>query len=126
VFFNAALVACTAACLDGKNPSILEGFEASMAHLPSIFGWALISATVGLALRIIGDRSCWTGKIITSILGFAWTLISYFVIPIIVFEDKNPIEALKKSKELIGKTWGVRCSPKTGQSHKVVFCHGRA
>ena len=28
------------------------------------------------------------------------------MIPIIVFEDKNPIEALKKSKELIGKTWG--------------------
>jgi len=45
---------------------------------------ALLSATVGLILRIIEDRSKWVGRIVAGLLGMAWTVASFMVVPVIV------------------------------------------
>src|SRR4029077_13330612 len=76
------------------------------ARLPVIAGWALVSATVGLILRIIEDRSARIGQIVAALLGMAWTVVSFLVVPILVIENKGPIAALKDSTALLKKTWG--------------------
>lgn len=106
VFFNAAIVACAAIRIDGGDPTVADGLRAAMSRLPVILGWALVSATVGLILRFIEDRSDKVGQIVAGLLGMAWTVISFLVIPILVIENKNPIAALKDSTALLKRTWG--------------------
>jgi hypothetical protein len=66
----------------------------------------VVSATVGLILRIIEDRSDKIGQIVAGLLGMAWTVVSFLVVPILVIENKGPIVALKDSTALLKKTWG--------------------
>ena len=106
VIFNAAMVACVAARMSGGSPTLGDGFRTAAARLPVIIGWALVSASVGLLLRIIEDRSERIGRIAAGLLGMAWTLVSFLVVPILVIENKGPIAALKDSTTLLKKTWG--------------------
>jgi hypothetical protein len=106
VFFNAGIVACATIRMTGGNPTIGDGFRAAAARLPVIAGWAVLSATVGLILRIIEDRSDKVGRFVAGLLGAGWTVVSFLVVPILVVENKNPFEALKDSTMLLKKTWG--------------------
>jgi cytochrome c biogenesis protein CcdA len=106
VFFNAAIVACVTIRMKGGDPSVSDGLRAAFARLPLIAGWALVQATVGLILRIIEDRSEMIGKIVAGLIGLAWTLTSFLVIPVLVVEEKGPLAALEESTTLLKKTWG--------------------
>jgi len=92
--------------MSGGDPTIGDGFREAFGRLPLIAGWALVSATVGLILRIIEDRSRKFGKIVAGLLGMAWTVMSFLVIPILVIDKKGPIEAFKESTALLKRTWG--------------------
>jgi hypothetical protein len=106
VFFNAAIVACATIRMGGGQPTLGDGLRVAAARLPVILGWALVSATVGFALRLIEDRSEKAGRLVSGLLGMGWTAVSFLVIPILVNENKNPIAALKDSTALLKKTWG--------------------
>src|SRR5437870_9625977 len=69
VFFNSALIACVLIHFDGEHPTLGDGFRAAFSRLPQIFLWALVSATVGLTLKIIQERSEKLGKIVAALLG---------------------------------------------------------
>src|ERR1700676_5208466 len=62
VFFNAALVTCALMSINGEEPTIGAGFDAACKRLPQILGWALVSATVGVILKVIEDRSAKVGQ----------------------------------------------------------------
>ena len=53
MFFNAALIGCARIRFEGGNPTLDDGFRTGIDRLPQIFGWALISATVGMILKIL-------------------------------------------------------------------------
>ncbi|MEJ2684395.1 MAG: DUF6159 family protein [Candidatus Sulfobium sp.] len=106
VFFNAAIVACARVRMEGGNPTVSDGLRAAASLLPLIAGWALISATVGLILRVIEDRSERLGQLVAGLLGVAWTVASFLVVPVLVVEKKGPFTALKESTVLLKKTWG--------------------
>jgi hypothetical protein len=105
-FFNTAIISCAMLRMAGGNPTVGDGFREAASRLPQIAGWALLSATVGLILRIIEDRSEKIGRIVAGLLGMAWTVMSFMVVPVIVAERKGPFAALKGSTELLRKTWG--------------------
>ena len=55
--------------------------------------WALVSAVVGLVLRILAGRAREQGgimgfisQLVVALLGAAWTMLTYFVVPLIVIE----------------------------------------
>lgn len=106
IFFNTALISCVNAKLNGKDLSIGEGLSAAAQHLPSILGWAVISATVGLVLHLLEERSGLIGQIVFSLIGGAWALVTYFVVPILVLENKGVFGSIGESFDLIKKTWG--------------------
>jgi len=106
IFFNSALVACAAARLTGGTPTFGDGIRTALSRLPVIAGWALVSATVGLLLKVIEDRSDKIGQIVAGLIGMAWTVMTFLVVPVLVIENKGPIAALKESTSLLKKTWG--------------------
>lgn len=123
VFFNAALVSCALIRLRGGNPTIGDGFRGAMKCLPAIFGWAFLSAVVGMLLQAVEERVGFIGKFVVSLIGLAWAIASYFVIPVIVTENVGPIEALKRSSSVIRKTWGETLVTQVGLS-VIVFGAG--
>jgi hypothetical protein len=68
-------------------------------------GYAFISATVGMILRWISERGA-IGQIVSSIIGLAWGLATYLVIPVLVIENIGPIEGIKRSTKMLKDTWG--------------------
>jgi hypothetical protein len=107
-FFNAGIVACAIERLRGGEPDVAFGFREAMARLPLIIGWALLSATVGLVLRVIEERSEKVGRIVAGLLGIAWGVVTYLVVPVLVVERKGPFAAMKSSGALLKQTWGER------------------
>lgn len=106
VFFNSALVACAIIRFRGGDPTLADGFQAATSRLPQIAGWALVSATVGVILRVIESRSERAGQFVASLLGTAWTIATFFVVPVLVVERVGPLEAGKRSVAILRRTWG--------------------
>lgn len=106
VFFNVALVSCAMLRLDGGNPTFSYGIKMASSRLKYITEWALLSATVGLVLQAISSRSGALGKIVIGLVGFAWSVATYFVIPIIAFEQVGPLQAIKRSASVLKNSWG--------------------
>lgn len=106
VFFNSALVYCASVCLSGGHATVKDGLKAAWDRVGTIFMWALVAASVGLALRIIEDRVEKLGKIIAWVLGTAWTLMTYFIVPVLVFEDLGIVDSVKRSTSVLKRTWG--------------------
>lgn len=106
LFFNVAVVHCASMRLKGGDPTIADGFRASMQHLGRIAMWALISATIGLILKTVAERSKIVGAIVARIAGAAWSIATYFIVPVMIFEKRTLRESIKQSTSLIAKTWG--------------------
>ena len=106
IFFNSALVACAVIRLKGGDPTVSDGFGAALARLPQIAGWALVSATVGLILKAIESNSERFGEIVSGLMGMAWSITTFFVIPVLVIEGVGPIESVKRSLAIMRQSWG--------------------
>ncbi|MBX3388699.1 MAG: hypothetical protein KF691_04515 [Phycisphaeraceae bacterium] len=106
VFFNTALVSCAMERFNGRASTVSDGLRAAVSLLPQILGWALLSATVGTILRAIEERVGFVGKLITALVGAAWSIATYFVVPVLVVEKVGPVDAVKRSVEVLSKNWG--------------------
>lgn len=112
-FFNVCVVYTTKTRFEGGNATFGESFQFALSRLGVIFQWSLLSATVGLLLRILHELASKLGKIgeivahiVISLMGMAWSIITIFVVPVLVYENIGPIDAIKKSAAVIKKTWG--------------------
>src|SRR6266851_7258161 len=105
-FFNVALVSAASSRLAGGHATINEGLETAWQRKGKILQWALLSATVGILLRMIEERTARLGRFVGGLVGMAWTLASYFVVPVLAAEDVGPAEALQRSADLFRETWG--------------------
>jgi hypothetical protein len=105
-FFQTALVGAAMIRLEGGDPTLGDGFRIAFSRLPQIIGYALIAATVGMILRWINERAGIVGQIVAGIIGFAWSVATFLVVPVLVVEKVGPIEAVKRSGSLLRKTWG--------------------
>jgi hypothetical protein len=106
VFFNASLISSVHLRLTGKNPSLMDGIRGAWARKGEIFRWVLLAATVGLLLNMMKERSKGLASLLIGVTGVAWSLVTYFVVPVLVVEGKGPVEAIKESAAMIKRTWG--------------------
>jgi hypothetical protein len=106
IFFNVALAACAARSLRGEDTKVGEGLSAAMRRIGPIIGWTLVAGTVGLVLRILEERFPIAGRIAVWIAGAAWTVATFFVIPVIALEGTGPVRSLKRSVAVVRAKWG--------------------
>lgn len=105
-YFNTALVGAAMIRLQGGDPTVRDGLNIAWSKAGTIFGYALIAATVGMILRAIEQRAGTIGRWITGLLGAAWTVVTFLTVPVLVSRDVGPIDAVKESALLLKKTWG--------------------
>lgn len=67
--------------------------------------WTGIAATVGLLLRIL-QNSGKVGEIVAGLLGLGWSILTFFVVPIVLYEDKNAFQSIKESGSIMRQKWG--------------------
>ncbi len=122
-FFNAALVGAAMKRLDGGNPTLGDGLSIAFSKWQSILGYAAIAATVGLILRALQERAGFIGRIVLGLIGMAWTVATYLVVPVLVARDVGPLEAVKESASLLKETWGENVVGQVGISAAFAVIH---
>jgi len=107
-FANTALVGAALIRLRGGDPTVGDGFRIAFSRIGPILGYALIAATVGMILRTIQEKAKGNAlvRIVIGLLGFAWNIATFLVVPVLAVEGIGPIEAIKRSVSLLKKTWG--------------------
>jgi hypothetical protein len=106
IFFNAAVIGCATIRLNGGDPKIKDGLKVAMDNVGRILAWAVLAATVGMIIKAVQQRVGIIGKIVMGALGVAWTLVTYFVVPVLVYEKLGPWGAVKRSASVFKSTWG--------------------
>lgn len=106
VFFNMALIHCTRLYFRGEEPTIEQGLQFSLSRIRAIFSWAVIAAIVGTVLKLIQENVGSLGKIITGFIGIVWNIAAFFVVPVIAYENLGPIDAIRRSAQLMKEKWG--------------------
>jgi hypothetical protein len=59
-----------------------------------------------MLLRLVSERSRGLGRLVVSLLGFAWNIATFLVVPILAVEGIGPVQAIQRSTALLKKTWG--------------------
>jgi hypothetical protein len=106
IFFNTGLIACATIRFSGGDPVVRDGIRFSLDNIGKILSWALVAATVGLILNMVSRRSGLIGRIVIAVIGIVWSMATFLVIPVMVFEDKGVFDAIMGSGNLLRKTWG--------------------
>jgi hypothetical protein len=106
IFFNAAVVGAATIRLQGGDPTVRDGLRLAWERKGKIAGWAAISATVGLILRSLEERAGIVGRIAIGIVGVAWGAITFFVVPVLLYEPVGVVEGIKRSGSIFKQRWG--------------------
>jgi hypothetical protein len=114
VFWNCAIIANANIRLTGGDPKFADGVNAALKRLPIIIVWGIIAGTVGLLLKFLEGvarssdhpAAAVLASIIHFIGGLAWWVMTFFMIPHLILENKSIGDALKASKSTFFDTWG--------------------
>lgn len=102
IFFNVALVHVVARRWRGEPVRLLDGIGAAGVRVVAIAGWAVLTTTVGLLVQLL-ERA--TFGLARALLGPAWTVTSFFVVPVLVVERGGPLAALRRSGRIVRERW---------------------
>lgn len=105
-FFQAGIFIIVHGRMNGTDLSFRDGIQGAKDVAGKIFLWSLISATVGVVLRAIAERSKLIGKIVVMLLGAAWNILTYFSLPSLVIGKTSVTDSFKMSANTIRKMWG--------------------
>ncbi len=106
LFFNVAVLSCAKIRFEGGDPTLADGFKAGRDNLGVIFSWAAVGGVVSFIIRQLEQSFGVFGSIVAKLIGGAFAVVSYFAIPVMIFEKVGPSAAFTRSKEIIKKTWG--------------------
>ena len=117
VFFNSALISGALHRLRGGDPNVGSAMNHAIKHIHHIFIWSIIVTIVAILIAAIkGDRrqGGFMRQLFGSMLQAGWTMMTFFVVPIIVAENMTPISAIKKSSGMFKQTWGDQVTANFG------------
>jgi hypothetical protein len=105
VFFGVGLVTCTRITLEERDSQFLDGFRHAARNSHWVILWTFISWTFGPILNLM-DHFRYTTLLVRRMLHSSWSTVSYFVIPILIVDKVNIFSALRRSVDVMSKTWG--------------------
>ena len=112
IYFQVALVCAVQFRISGGDPNVWYGLIEANHRLGAIMSWTIIAATVGLVLRVLEGAARGRGgadflrAMVFQILGAAWALLVFFVIPVIAAEGTGGFSAIRRSSRVVKQRWG--------------------
>lgn len=108
IFFNVAVIEMATIRFNGGDPVLKDGLRKAWSKLGRIVQWALVAATVGLIFRILRDQAKdnFLAHLLLGLMEGAWNIVTYFAVPIAVYRDVGPMDAIKGSTGLVKRTFG--------------------
>lgn len=108
-FTGVALTAFVIAYFNGKKITIGQSLQKASSRLGTIVAWSTVSATVGIALDMLrGDKQkqAIAQRFIGSALTMAWSILTFFVVPVIAQEQLGVFASIKRSGQIMKQTFG--------------------
>ena len=106
IFFKTALLCGADERMQGGEPTLGSALSGAMSRAGKILPWAIVTATVSVILRSLEERAGFLGRIVIGLVGMAWAVVTFLVLPIVVFENVGVGTAIKRSAEMLKRTWG--------------------
>ncbi len=114
VFFNGALVAGAHERFAGGDPTVGSALRRASGRLPALVAWALLTGTVGLILQAIRERAGWLGRFVVDLIGAAWEIATFLVVPAVIIDHTGAVDGLKRSASMLKQTWGENIAARIG------------
>lgn len=105
VFFNTALIHCAMKVLNGEPADLSDGLSFAFSRIGKIFAWSVLSATVGTLMQALQNTGK-IGQIAAGLFGIAWSILTFFVVPVLAYEDRSVLGSVKESGRLMKEKWG--------------------
>lgn len=105
-FSTAALMYCSRQAFQGETPQIGAGLRAASRNIGPLLVWSIVTAVVGVLIRALEENDTILSEIAAAVFSVAWTVMTFFVVPVLVFEDVGTVEMFSRSKETVVETWG--------------------
>jgi hypothetical protein len=105
-FFTAALVAATRTAFHGEEPSVRDALATAWQRKLPLLVWSVVAAVVGVVIRMIEGQDNLVAKIVAGVFAVAWSVMTYFVVPVIVFRNPGLTEMFGESARTFRDTWG--------------------
>ncbi len=113
-YFNVALIGAALERFAGRPASVGVGLSIATKRIPQILAWSAVGATVGMVLKLLEERAGIFGRIAIALVGMAWAIGTFFVVPVLAAEGVGPITAIKRSVQVLKKTWGEAALTRLG------------
>jgi hypothetical protein len=107
-FFNVAFLATVDAHARGRELGIRDALRFARSRFRAILAWSLLATLVGSALRALENvnGADLVARLFSALAGLAWSLATYFVIPILAMEQLSVRESMKRSAQVFRRQWG--------------------
>jgi len=106
IFFNVAFTHGVLTLLEGgRSFSIRESLKEALMRMGLIFKWIGFTVVVILLFNCLRWIPTAAAGVVSYILSLAWLCATYFIVPIMVFENLTATEALERSLRVLRKTW---------------------
>jgi len=121
-FFTGAVVSAAMQRADGRDPDASTALEAAWERRRALLAWAAFATAVGLALRLL-ERWGVAGLLVRLLAGVAWTVGTWFAVPVIMAEGTMPIETVRRSVDVLSSRFGtnVRATVRFGLEWLLVY-----
>jgi len=111
VYFNVALAGAARLSMDGHDTKVADGLAVARERRGLIAKWAFLQFAVGAVVKVVqyvaGDSVAGSiATIVTTLVGVAWSVATFFVIPLLALEGLGPRDALGRSAGLVRERWG--------------------
>lgn len=105
IFFRAASMAIASIRLRGGDPVAGDGIAAAGRRVHLIIAWAVITAVVTVLVEIFRRKAKGGTRLVVEGANLAWGIATYFVVPVMLFENCGPIDAIERSTSIMRRTW---------------------
>jgi hypothetical protein len=105
VMAHATIIARVMARFHDQRISNGQALRAALTKTPHLLAWAFINYVIVSILRNVANRGI-IGLLVGSLVRAGWLVASFFVVPVILFEDKGALASIKRSVQLCRGRWG--------------------
>lgn len=108
-YFNVAFLTMVIDDQSGREPSVRRGLAAARSRLGPIVAWSAMASAVGLVLQALQQLphvGGWAGRLLSFAGGIAWSLATFFVVPVLALRGTGARESVRRSAGAFKERWG--------------------